>query len=156
MPNKLQSYRADNMAYEGNCRGINLIASFKIYNKMLLPRIGSNLEPIIRLNQHPGADTSFKKTRRSNQSNDFTAVLTVLDLGKASHSIHTGKQITISSLLVSDSISFSFCHSTLYPFLCFSQYFLLLLGVSSALYLMALPLNIRQLYDDATVHTMQF
>ena len=93
MPYKSQSLRADNMAYAGNCRGINLIASFKIYNKMLLPRIGSHLEPIMRMNQHgssskeitPGVDTCFKKTRRGNQGNDFTAVLTFVDLGKAFH-----------------------------------------------------------------------
>ena len=164
MPYKPQSSRADNMAYAGNCRGINLIASFKIYNKMLLPRIGSHLEPIVQVNQHgsrprkihPGADTYFNKTRRRNQSNDFTAVLTFVDLGKAFHSIHTGKQITISYSLVPDSFAFSFYHSTLYPFLCVSQYFILLLGVCSALYLMAVPLNMLQLYDGTTVHTMQF
>ena len=164
MPYKPQSSRADNMAYAGNCRGINLIASFKIYNKMLLPRIGSHLEPVLRMNQHcsrpkkihPGADTYFKKTRRRNQSNDFTAVLTFEDLGKAFPSIHTGKQITISSLLMSDSFAFCFCHSTLYPFHCCSQYFLLLLGVCSARYSMAIPLNMLQLYDSTTVRTVQF
>ena len=125
------------MAYAGNFRGISLITSFKIYNKILLPRIRSHLEPIIRMNQHccrpkkihPGADTYFKKTRRRNQSNDSTAVLTFVDLGEAFHSIYTGKQRTISSSLVSDSLAFFFCHSTLYPFLCFSKYFLFLLGV---------------------------
>ena len=137
MPYKPQSSRADKMAYAGNFRGISLITSFKIYNKILLPRIRSHLEPIIRMNQHfcrpkkihPGADTYFKKTRRRNQSNDSTAVLTFVDLGEAFHSIHTGKQRTISSSLVSDSLAFFFCHSTLYPFPCFSKSFLLLLSV---------------------------
>ena len=86
-----------NLGDTGNYCGISLtVVAAKIYNKLLLERIRSHLEPLLRINQndfHTGKSTAaqivtLRRLIEGVKATQSQAVITFVDFKKAFDSIH--------------------------------------------------------------------
>ena len=87
-----------------NYRGITLtVVAAKIYNKMLLERIRTSLDPLLRINQNgfrPGRSTlaqivTLRRLLEGVRAKQLKAVVTFVDFKKAFDSIHREKLMSI-------------------------------------------------------------
>ena len=96
--------KSGDLTNTNNYRGISLICIIaKIYNRLILNRIRSVIDPLLRFNQNgfrKGRSTvaqvlALRRIIEGVKANNLPAVITFIDFSKAFDSIHRGKMIKI-------------------------------------------------------------
>ena len=96
--------KSGDLSNTNNYRGISLICIIaKIYNRMILNRIRSAINPKLRMNQNgfrPGRSTisqilTLRRIIEGVKANNLPAVLTFIDFRKAFDSVHRAKMMRI-------------------------------------------------------------